>query len=53
MSFDIKFFFFVTSFMELVINLVIVTVLGHMEGNRATLLFDHGKVLYIFISVKE
>ena len=39
--------------MELVINLIIVTVLGHVEWYRATLFFDHGKMFDVLVSVKE
>ena len=39
--------------MELVINLIIVTVLGHVEWYRAALFLDHGKMFNVLISVEE
>ena len=53
MSFNVEFFLFVAPLMELVINLIIVTVLGHVEWYWATLFFDHGKVFDVLISVEE
>ena len=39
--------------MELVINLIIVTVLGHVKRYRSTLFFDHGKMFDVLVSVEE
>ena len=39
--------------MELVINLIIVTVLGHVERYRPTLFFDHGEMFDVLVSVEE
>ena len=45
--------FFVASLVQLVINLCIITVLSHVEGDWATLLLDHSQVLYVLVSVEE
>ena len=53
MPLHIHLLFFVASLVQLVINLRIITVLSHVEGDWATLLLDHSQVLYVLVSVEE